>query len=264
MGVSVVIAVPPFPNVPALPGVPQLIRSLISPVAQPPNAATLVAPAMPSALFVPVAAVPVWGVFNADGTAAITPDSIMSFGYRAEWRIADYPIQDGQFSSYNKVKVPYENLVRMVKGSSLDDRTDFENDCDDVAESLDLYTIVTPERSYIGVNVTRFEIERRETGGANFIEAEMFFREIRQTTPQYSSTAAANDTSNAQNPGARPVTNTGLVQPQVNTAPAVQKLVTDYLNGNAPPYQSTYFPNTLSEVTSTNFARIPDPDVPNG
>jgi hypothetical protein len=232
---SVFIPTPPFPAVPNLPGVPQLARALGSLAAPlPSNIASLQAPAMPSTLTFAAKTAPVWGVFDAEGNQVIAPESIMSFNYRAEFRVSDYPVQAGQFANYNKVTVPYEIPIRMVMGLTLDDRTQFESDCKSVAASLDLYTIVTPESSYVGVNATRLELARRETHGAFYIEAEMFFRQIQQVTPQYSSTtSAAANTSNAQNPGAQPVTSLGLIQPQPVPS-GLSSIITDITTGALP------------------------------
>jgi hypothetical protein len=233
---SVFIPVPQFPSVPPLPGVPQLVRALGALSAPlPPNTASLVqAPTLPPTLATAAKTAPVWGIFDSAGNQVVAPDSIMDFNYRSEFRVSDYPVQAGQFANYNKVTVPYEIPIRMVVGSTLDDRTQFISDCETVVASLDLYTVITPERTYVGLNPTRFEMSRRETSGAFFIEAEMYFRQIQQVTPQYSSTvSAAANTSNAQNPGAQPVTSLGLVQPQAVPS-GLSQTITDITTGALP------------------------------
>jgi len=229
------INVPNFPAVPNLPGVPQLARPLGSLVAALPSIiASLKAPALPITLTFAAKAAPVWGVFDSEGNQVLAPESIMNFNYRAAYRVSDYPVQAGQFANYNKVTVPYEIPIRMVMGLTLDDRTQFEADCKFVAASLDLYTIITPESSYVGVNAIRLEISRRETHGAFYIDAEMFFRQIQQVTPQYSSTtSAAANTANAQNPGSQPVTSLGLVQPQPVPS-GLSQVITDITTGALP------------------------------
>lgn len=243
---SIFVSTPQFPTVPMLPGVPQLARPIGALAASLPTLIrTLFAPAMPGVLFHATKSAPVWGIFDSTGAQVIKPDSIMDFSYRAEHRVSDFPIQQGQFASYNKVKVPYEAGVRMVKGSSLADRTQFENDCETVNDSLALYTIITPEKTYVGVNSIRLEFLRKEVRGAFFVEAEMYLRQIQQVTPQYSSTtAAAASTANAFNPAAVPQQNLGLVQPAAIDA-ATKKIVTGFLSGDAVPGNSQFFPNPL-------------------
>jgi hypothetical protein len=214
---SVFIPTPQFPNVPILPGVPQLARPIGALAAVlPAIISKLQVQAMPQVLFQAVKALPVWGVFDVTGSQVIAPDSIMAFGLRAEYRVSDYPVQDGQFASYDKVTVPAEIMLRMVKGSTLQDRVNFEDACEFVAASLDTYSIITPERTYTNMNPFRFEVNRVERKGAFFIEAEMYFRKILQTDAQYSTApTAASNTTNAQNPAAVPPSSLGVVQPTV-------------------------------------------------
>ena len=224
---SVFVPVPPFPNVPKLPGVPQLARQPVAALAAevPGIIRTLQVQAMPGVLVQSVKAAPVWGVFDSSGAQVIAPDSIMSFNQRSEWRVSDYPVQNGAFASYDKVIVPTEILFRMVKGGSLQDRQTFMADCEFVAAALTLYTIITPEQTYQNMNPIRFEVNRVEVKGAFFIEAEMYFRQINQTDAQYSSTTtAAANTANAQNPAAVPPSSLGIVQP-ISVPTAVQSAI---------------------------------------
>lgn len=215
---SVIIDVPGFPTVPQLPGVPQLLRQaagFITVLLIPP---AIQAPALPGVLWHAAQSQPVWGIFDANGDQVIFPDSVMDFNYRAEWSVSDYPVQDEAFASYNKVAHPPEMVVRMVKGSSLQDRANFENDCEAVAASLGLYTIVIPEKTYFNVNVLRHEVNRRERRGANFIEADLFFRVINTVQAQYSSTGGLpSPTINALSPSAVPPVSVGVVQPLTPT-----------------------------------------------
>ena len=133
--------------------------------------------------------------------------------------MANFPVQNGAFASYDKVIVPSEFSVRMTKGGSKTDRKNFLDEIDTAANSLQLYKILTPERTYLDVNITRYEVTRRGTQGAFFLaEVDIYFMQIRQVSAQYTSASAA--TQNAQQPGAQPSTSQGLVQPRPIT-PAV-------------------------------------------
>lgn len=225
-----VIPKPPFPNVPKLPGVPQLLRSSNFPASPGPVIAGGVAAVrLLRALF----SKPKWGIYKQTPppTAAtpdniptvtvrgnvqpiIVPDSVLDFGYRNEYDVADFPIQDGRFASYNKVANPYEASVRLSKGGSESDRQTFLTQIEAVLRTLDLYYILTPERTYVNVNLIRFELTRRGAGGAYFLtEVDLYFREVRSVTAQYTQTAII--TQNAQNPSALPVTNRGTVAGEV-------------------------------------------------
>lgn len=222
------LPVPPFPNVPLVPGVPAVPRSILFPATGAPN---LASQAPLDALFQAATARPKWGVFDSSNKQVIAPDSVVDFGKRTEYRVANFPVQKGQFASYNKVTVPFEIPIRMTKGGSTLDRTVFLQQVETVAASLALYTIVTPEQSYTNCNVTRVEITRRGAAGAYFIDAEIFFVQIQSVTPQYSTTTAASSTANAQNPSAVPPQNQGIVQAQTPTPPTEAAATADLTNG---------------------------------
>lgn len=234
------ISVPPFPNVPVLPGVPQLVRSLLFPASPAP---TLGTPAATDTLWQSANATPVWGIFDSTGaTQVVTPDSVLDFDNRNEWRVSNFPVQQGGFGTYNKVIVPFEVSVRMSKGGALADRTAFLQQIAAIAGDTNLYTILTPEKSYQNCNVTRYEVTRRGTSGAGgpsgaffLTEVDVFFIQIIQVTAQYSTTAVG--TQNAQEPQAQPAINNGSTQAQpVNSS---------MLNG------LTAFPNDVSSQLSS-------------
>lgn len=209
----------PYPNVPDLPGVPNVLRQL---------------PAGPPAILGSIAGIaqlmraftspPVWGVFEhidppvtlpsqPDGLEevvitgrvklkpVVTPDSIRDFGYSNEWSIATAPTQNGAFADYNRVNNPYEVTLRMTKGGTERDRHNFLQEI----ESLDnttLYDVVTPEKRYFNMSLMRYEINRQGEKGAFWLsEVDLTFREVRIVTAQYSRTSIAQPvSSSAANP----------------------------------------------------------------
>jgi hypothetical protein len=212
-----------FPNVPNVPGAPQIPRS--------PDAPTSTTPALAddstqSVLASSANGSPLWGVFDSSGNLAINADSVRNFDWRQEYRIGNYPVQQGSFASYDKVTVPYECAVRVVCTGDIDYRSDFVSQVQGVIASLDLYTIITPEESYQNCNVTRGELSRHERNGAYVIVYDLFFQQIIQVTGQYAATA---NTANAQQPTAQGVVNNGQVNATTPT-PAAQNAATSALN----------------------------------
>jgi hypothetical protein len=227
LGIPITVATPPFPNVPALLGVPQLARSLLAPTSAPPTIGTQ---ATSGALWQSTQAAPVWGVFTqatpdfgfgaSPGVQAIIPDSVTDFGWRQEYRVSNYQIQQGQFASYNKVIVPFENSVTLTKGGSLSERTAFLQTVDAVVNDLStMYTIRTPEKSYPNVVCTRAELSRRGAGNFAYFDVELFFVEVIDATAVYSSTST--NLSNSSVPSAIPTANNGQTAPSVPSS-AVQ------------------------------------------
>lgn len=224
---------PQFPNVPKLPGVPQLLRSPQFPPGPPPVVGAVIAIGR---LWQSLFTQPLWAIYKqaevepqetdegveqvtvvADREPVVVPDSFLTFGIRNEYSVSDYPVQRGAFMSYNKVANPYEPFVRMSKGGSLQERKAFLDSLDAIVGTLDLYDILTPEKTYLGVNVLRYELVREGAKGAYFFSAvDLYFREIRQVESVYTTSSA--DTANAQQSSAQPVQNVGTVPAQTNAS----------------------------------------------
>lgn len=210
MAVTIIVA--PFPNVPNLPGVPQVARSPLAPASAPP---TLANPAASTALWQSTQTAPLWGIFDSNNNQVVTPDSVIDFGYRHETNLPDYPIQNGAFGSFNRVSLPFDASVVMNKGGSVQDRNAFlaQIDAIDIGPgALLLYTILTPEKSYLNCNVMHVELMRRGAKDAAWFDVEVKFRQIFPVSSQYSTSATA--LTNAQPASAAPFANQGLVQPQ--------------------------------------------------
>lgn len=221
---------PAFPNVPNLPGVPQVPRS----PSVPPTVVSAVSAGLGvAALWKALFSAPQWAIYKAvtttrgadgvdevtvtDRKAVVVPDSFGEFTYRNEFTTSDFPVEQGQFASYNKVAHPFEVSVRMYKGGTKESRQEFLDSIDAIVGDLNLYDIMTPEKVYLNVNVTRFEVARRGASGAYFFsEVDLYFRVIRQVSSSYTSTSVS--TENAKNADAVSVQNNGVKQAQTTTA----------------------------------------------
>jgi len=153
---------------------------------------------------------PQWGIFNQDGTLALEPDSMISLDFKRDWKIPNYPVEEGSFQSYNKVALPSDTRIRLSKGGTVADRQAFLEQVAAVAESLDLFDVVMPEGALIqNVNFVSYALHRTSTNGVGLISVDLELEEVRETaTATFSNTAAPS--------GADPVS-TGSVQPQTPT-----------------------------------------------
>lgn len=221
----------PFPNVPQAPGVPQVARSPLFPNTTPPALGTALALGR---LVLALTRDSGWGIYldtsqdplerDEDGLQVVPvvgepdppvviPDSFREFGYRQEWSVTTAPTEQGGFATYNKVNNPFETQVRLIKGGSLRERTEFLESIARIAGDLRLYKIVTPEKTYFGCNIMRYEVTRKEASGAYFLaEVDIFFTEIRSVVSEYTQTTF--DTNRAKEASAEPIKNVGLVQAQ--------------------------------------------------
>lgn len=184
------------------------IPALLGKVANVTNTVSLVA--ADAAIILGFFSGPKWGVFNQDGSLAIQPDSMVSLDFRREWKIPNYPIEQGSFESYNKVGLPSITRIRVTKGGSASDRQAFLLQLSALAASLDLFSVVMPEGVLIrDVNITSDGINRTSTNGVGLLSVDLTLEEIRVTaTSAYANTAA---------PSGADSVSTGSVQPQTPT-----------------------------------------------
>lgn len=169
-----------FPNIPPLPGVPDLRRSAFGIAAQTGIMGKLQGLDYFGLLDGLLA--PTWQVVDANGAQVIKPDSVVAFEYRGEARLANFPIEQGAFSTYNKVQMPYDIRMRMTCGGNGSmSREQFLAMLKFLQDSVELYTIVTPDETYINVNLASFDYRREARNGATLITADAMFQEIRVT-----------------------------------------------------------------------------------
>lgn len=164
-----------------------------------------------------------YGVVSADtSSVALNPDTVLELEYRHEQRISDYPVEQGAFSSYNKVAVPYDLRVKMSWGgrnyvqdieSVLDDflnqqlgtgfgqpqsRADALAALETMLGSLDLFDVVSPDFTYTNCNLVHFDYRKTAKEGAVRLIADLYFREVRETVSAvYSNGTLPNISSNS-------------------------------------------------------------------
>lgn len=198
-----------FPNVPIIQGVPPILRNATADY----DAQNIIA-AGDSGSAIETNS---WGIFDKSGTPVLVPDSFVSMENGREFRISDYPIENGGFKSYNKVSTPFEVRMTLAKGGGVSDRQAFLDALDTIAASLDLYDVATPDHVYVGVNITRTSQSRTPQSGAGMATVEIMLQEVRQTV-MVAYTTATSDT-----PPPLDTTSTAAAKPTASLAPATVK-----------------------------------------
>ena len=218
----------PFPNVPDVPGVPQLTRGFTIPTVE-----SVVNAGIVYALQILFGKKP-WGVYK-DGKAVLVPDSFLRMGYRNNSRISRYIVEQGGFSSYNKVETPYEirigmsvglgsdavaNLISSAIGGSLKSgveiRAAFIKQLEKMVKDVDLYDIVTPEKTYNNVNLVDIDFER-DSKHVSSIDVELVFEEVRQIGIAHY--------SNVKEPSGADPENNGQVQTYSMAMPELEVII---------------------------------------
>lgn len=218
-----------FPNVPNLPGVPPLARSALTAISTVQGLVSAVGNTLQ--FFKGKQPGPLWGVYDSSMKSVVTADSFLSFRNKRSTKLADFPIQDGAFASFNKVAIPYNAFIRISRGGSVTDRADLYAQLDALIDSLQLYQILTPEKTFLSVNMEDYEIVRESNKDAYFFtQVDLSFREIRPVVAVYTTTDSAPDLTDAKQAAASPSINQGVVVPTVPSA-AIQNAATTAVAG---------------------------------
>jgi hypothetical protein len=219
------MALIPFPNVPKLPGVPSLPRS--------PKVPTLARAGLgivQGALWRIFQVDTQWGIFDSKGVALGDPLglggivggaleaaglastlSTNAVDYTKETKVSDFPLEQGSFASYNKVEAAAAPVVTLCFTGSESDRRTFLEAIDVAVKSTELYSVVTPEATYIDYSVERYNYSRRSSKGATLLLVEISLREIRQVSSQYAQSGNG-QIDQPKDAGAAPVSDNGKVQ----------------------------------------------------
>lgn len=157
-----------MPNVPNVPGVPPLIDNKPPPTVeiQGDNVSDF------------STANNRWGIYR-NGVSVIEFETVLSTDYRADWAIADFPLEGGKFESYDKVDLPFNARVRFGSGGTEEKRRALINSVRAIAGDLQFYQVNTPDDVYASCSVQHFDYRRTATNGAGMIMIEVWLQEIR-------------------------------------------------------------------------------------
>ncbi len=183
-----------FPNVPVAPGVPPLPRA--------PGAAAAAIALLTADLVATLtaAAAPSWGIFL-NGAPVVSADCTVSFTFSQDYDVSTYPQEQGAFQSYDKVQKPFDVRVRYAAGGSAANRAALQASIDAIIGSLQLFDVVTPEKTFRSVNPTHQDLKRTAENGVGLIQVDVYCVQVRVTgTQQFSSTQQPSGAASA-NPG---------------------------------------------------------------
>lgn len=127
-----------------------------------------------------------WSIFDKDGAKALDFDTFFSCSIKAENKISSNPVEKGSFADYNKVASPTAISVVLGRTGKSDELAAFLTALDKLAESTDLVSIVTPEKTFLDYNLVSYDYDRKAENGVDRLLVGLMLQEIRQVEPQYS------------------------------------------------------------------------------
>lgn len=150
---------------------------------------------------------PNWGIYKKGTTQlAFEVSSVVELDIGGESNVSDYPVEDGTFTTYNKVLMPNMFALRMTRDGSQAQRTAFLNWLNTNLGNFELFDVLCPERTYRNVTLKSYRISRTSAAGAAMVTADCIFQEIRQIPAAYT-------TAGIPEPENQPATPTVRVNP---------------------------------------------------
>lgn len=213
-----------LPKVPNVPGVPLLKRAAGS------SLGALVLGAAQGALWRALSINTQWGIFDKKGKPIAnlekfsgfvgallgafggTTQSTVSIDYSKEAKTSDFPVEKGSFAQYNKVEAPAAPTVTLSLQGSESDRKKFLAALDAAVKSTDLFSVVTPEVTYANYAIERYNYSRSAQRGLTLLTVQVFLKEVRQVSSQYTKSAATNPAPAPKSPAAASAKSGGKVQ----------------------------------------------------
>ena len=126
-----------------------------------------------------------WTILDETGEQAFSFDVFEKSNYKGESKIVQSPVEEGSFASYNMTLTPQEVGCTLIKRGGSDDLSVFINALQAFVESTDLLTVVTPEREYQSMKLTKATFDRSIDNGTDCIVADLSFQEVREITSEY-------------------------------------------------------------------------------
>jgi hypothetical protein len=117
-------------------------------------------------------------VFDVDTCNEVRPD--------VATKVSNFPIEDGSFASYNKVKEPFQIKLRLSVSGQARIAT-FIAALVEETNSTNLYNVVTPEATYLSCTIEKHAYPRTREKGRNTLTVDLTLVEIRQVSVQYAS-----------------------------------------------------------------------------
>ena len=155
---------------------------------------------------------PVWGIYRSDGSPLAQFDNVLSVEYAKDYRVSDFQQEQGAFQSYNKVETASEPRVRFSVGGDVTARQACLDALAGAVASTELFDVITPETTYLGMTLSHYDYARQEGRGVSLLIVETHLTEVRVTASSVFTAQAVQSAS-----GSAPVNN-GTVQ----TTPVVQ------------------------------------------
>jgi len=149
-----------------------------------------------------------WGIYFGV-IPIVAADNVVSFDFDQQFQIVDYPLEGGQFESFNKVYKPFDVTIRFTRGGSLIQRQELLDSIRAVIADTNLYNVVTEDAVYTDVNLVGYRYQQTAAKGVGLMQVDVMARQVKSAV----AAVPVNVISSPIDPTASPQVNGGPVQP---------------------------------------------------
>lgn len=127
-----------------------------------------------------------WSLYDASGMPVIPFDTFFDMAFVKEGSVAQKPVEMGKFVNFNKTVNPAEIKVTLGQtGSPLVIAATLEA-LGKAQAGTELLSLVTPEKTFVDINLTRFDYDRKASNGVDRLIVALTLEEISQVEARYS------------------------------------------------------------------------------
>ncbi|MEN4918188.1 hypothetical protein ABE485_05915 [Achromobacter spanius] len=210
----------PFPDAPAVPGVPAIFRETTIPSVSAPGRFEL--GAIPELIFGP----PRWGLYGEDGRQALVFETFLGISFKQGGQVSTVTGEKDRILTSDKVDLPYEATIKLAHSGDKTSRAAMLSELERIVRGTDLYDVATPEFTYPSVNPVKYSYERGEKNGASLLVVELTLLQVRRKPATESSDtkepSGATKQSNGQAQASTMKPDSGRAQNGAGTERAIQ------------------------------------------
>lgn len=145
-----------------------------------------------------------WGIYvSGTQNPGVYVSSVVEIDVSGDASVSDYPIENGSFTSYNKVINPNIFGIRITQDGSESLRSELFKWLERNIESTDLYDIVCPENTWTNSTLLRYRTIRNAESGASMVTIECVFQQVRELPVKYSSRTVKDPENQESSPTVR-------------------------------------------------------------
>jgi len=132
-----------------------------------------------------------WDLFDADGKKLLEFDTFFSMDAKNDAQVTQAPVEKGSFVAYNKQIAPTRSTVVLGYTGPSAVRASIIKRCQALVGGTELVSIVTPDRTLVDMSLVGMDYTYRAENGVDRLVLALAFEEVRQVSPEYTTTDAS-------------------------------------------------------------------------